>query len=271
MNDTLSMNRLWLLVRRQWTENKTVYLLLWGVISVSLLFLSVFSLKIEMYLAYILLFCFGGVVMATTLFSRWSDFGRSSLYLLLPASVTEKFICSLIYGIFLFIPLYCLNYFFIRIVFTYLLYLLSPNNYIPFSEVIPVVLKEISSYPFSYCAVVFLTFLFIQSVFMIISVQFKKNRLFILVLTIMAILVLYNFSINILMSGLVHQGGSIRTPGPFLTYFSADFGYRPLHNHADFEYFSFTKVVWKLNDLMWLLVFCILYLTTMFRLREREL
>lgn len=272
MNDNLNMNRLWLLVRRQWTENKKVYLLLWGVISISLMVLSAFSQFYDLYLLYILLFCFGGCVMTTTLFSRWPDFGRSSFFLLLPASVTEKFLCGLVYGIILFIPLYCLNYFILRFIFTYLVILFFPNNLLSFSEVITGGINEITKYPSSFYAVVFLTFLLTQSLFMIIVVRFKKNQVLILMLTIMAILVLYNSGIYILMSNIIHlRGGSIRTPGPFLTFFSADFGYRSVHNQADFEYFSFIKLIWKLNDLMWLVISFMLYLTTRLKLREREL
>ena len=272
MNNTFIFNRFRLLVRRQWTENKKVYLLLWGVISLSLMVLSFFSERYDLYLLYILLFCFGGCVMTTTLFSRWSDFGRSSFFLLLPASITEKFLCGLIYGIILFIPLYCLNYFVTRFIFTYLVILLFPDNLLPFSAVVTGGINEITKYPFSFYAVVFLTFLFTQSLFMIILVRFKKNQILILLLTIMAILVLYNSGIYILMSNIVHiRGGSIRHPGPFLTFFSADFGYRSLHNQAYFDYFSFTKLIWKLNDLMWFVVFFMLYLTTRFNLREREL
>lgn len=271
MNDTFNINRLRLLARRQWTENKKVYLLFWGVISAVLLFLSVLSIRYEMYLAYILLFCAGGCAMASTSFSRWTDFARSSVYLLLPASITEKLICSLIFGVILFIPAYCLNYIIIRLVFTFLFHLLFLTDYFPLSEVVPAVIKEISSYPFSYIAVVFLSFLFLQSVYMIIIVKVKKQHMLTLVLVIMAILLLYNFSIHILMSGMVHQKGSVRTPGPFLTYFSADFGYRPLHNPTEFEYFSFNQLIWKLNDLIWFLIFFMLYLTSGIKLKEREL
>jgi len=210
--------------------------------------------------------------MATTLFSRWPDFGRSSFYLLLPASVTEKFVCGLIYGVILYIPVYCLNYFIIRFIFSYLAILLFPNNLLPFSEIISSGINEFAAYPSSYYAVYLLTFLFVQSLFMMIVVRFKKNQILILLLTITAILIVYNFVIHILMSNIVHlHGGSVRTPGPFLTFFSSDFGYRYLHNQPDFEYFSFIKLIWKLNDLMWFVIFSMLYLTTRFQLREREL
>ena len=63
MNDTLNMNRLWLLIKRQWKENKKGYLLIWGALSLFLLGLSVLTFTsekdVEM-LLYVLLFCFGG-------------------------------------------------------------------------------------------------------------------------------------------------------------------------------------------------------------------
>jgi hypothetical protein len=212
-------------------------------------------------------------VMTTTLFSRWSDFGRSSFFLLLPASVTEKFLCGLFYGIILFIPVYCLNYFFITYVFTYLVIFLFPNNLLSFSAVITGGINEITTIPFSFYVVVFLAFLFAQSLYMIIVVQFKKRQILIFLLTIMAILVLYDNGMNILMSNIAHvPRGSVKPPGLILTFLSPDFGYgKSLENQANFEYFSFIKLIWYLNILIWFVVFFMLYLTTWFKLKEREL
>ncbi len=274
MNETFNMNRFWLLVRRQWTENKKVYLLLWGVISLSLVVLTIFySEKYEMQFFYILLFCFGGCVMIPTLFSRWSDFGRSSFFLLLPASVTEKFLCGLFCGIILFIPVYCVNYFICTYIFTYLIVLLFPNNLLSFSAVITGGINEIASTPFSTYVVIFLTFLFAQSLFMTILVQFKKRQLLIFLLTIMAILVLYNYGINLLMSKILYiRRGDFRAPGVILTFYSPDFGYeKSLGNPSSVEYFSFIKLIKNLNFLIWFIVFSLLYLTTWFKLKEREL
>jgi len=272
MNNSFNINRFWLLVGRQWSENKKSYLFLWIVISLSLMIFSVFSEQIGLEL-FILLFCFGGCVVITTVFSSWPDFGRSSLYLLLPASLTEKFLCGLFYGIILFIPVYCLTYFFITYIFTYLVILLFPNNLISFSEVITDGINKFTFLPFSFYIAVFLAFLFMQSLYMIIIIRFKKRQILIFLLTILAILVLYNFGMNILMSNIVHAPkGHIRTPGPLLTFITADFGYiKSIYNPADFESFSFIKLIWKLNDLIWFIVFCMLYLTAWFKFKEREL
>jgi len=274
MNNTLNMNRFRLLVRRQWTENKKVYLLLWGVISLSLVGLTIFSEKHNLYILYILLFCFGGCVMVTTLFSRWSDFGSSSFFLLLPASSTEKFLCGLFYGLILFIPVYCLNFVIIRYIVTYFFVLFFPNNLLPFSEVISGGIHEIASIPFSYLVVVFLAFMFVQSIYMIIFLRFKKKRTLILLLTITAILVLYNTGMQILMSNIVHiHGGRVITPGVLLTFISPDFGYYVLSsgNQPTYEYFSFLKLIRQMNHLVWFVVFFILYFSAWNKLKEREL
>jgi hypothetical protein len=274
MNSTFNMNRFRLLVRRQWTENKKVYLLLWGVISLSLVGLTIFSEKYDLYMLHILLFCFGGCVMVTTLFSRWTDFGRSSFFLLLPASSAEKFLCGLFYGLILFIPVYILNFLFIKYIVTYLFVLLFPNNLLPFSDVILGGIHEIASIPFSFWIVVFLSFLFTQSLCMITFLSFKRRQILILLLTIMGILVLYNSGMPILMSNIAHiQRGHVITPGMILTFMSPEFGYYVLSadNHANTEYFSFIKLIRHLNNLIWLVVFFIIYLTAGYKLKEREL
>jgi len=271
MNDTFNINRFWLLVRRQWTENKKVYLLLWGVISISVMVLQFFSAFNEPYILYILLFCFSGCALSTTLFSRWSDYSRSSFYLLLPASVTEKFLCGLFYGIFLFIPVYCVNYFIFRYIITYLVILLFPNNLIPFSAIIYGVIHEIITTPFSTIIIIFLSFLFTQSLFMTIFIRFKRNQVLIFLITIMAILLIYNYGMGIFVTNLVNvQVGSIRVPGVFLTFYSPDFGYQSFKSVSS-EHFSFIKLIWILNNLVWFLVFFILYLTARFKLKEREI
>lgn len=271
MNDTFNINRFWLLVRRQWTENKKVYLLLWGVISISVMVLQFFPSFNEPYILYILLFCFSGCAISTTLFSRWSDYGRSSFYLLLPASVTEKFLCGLFYGILLFIPLYCLNYFIFRYIITYLVIMLFDNKLPSFSAFINGAIHEIITTPFPTYIVIFLSFLFTQSLFMTIFIRFKRYQVLIFLITIMAILLIYNIGMWNIVTKLVRvQVGSIRTPGPFLTFFSADFGYQSFKSVIS-ELFSFIKLIWGLNDLVWFVVFIILYITARFKLKEREI
>jgi hypothetical protein len=271
MDNTFNMKRFRLLARRQWTENKKVYLLLWGVISLSIIVFAFFSEKNDLTGLYLLLFCFGGCVMTTTLFSRWPDSGRSSFFLLLPASSAEKFLCALFYGVILFIPVYGLNYIFVRYIVMYLVILPFPNNLVPFSSLIGSVIKEMVSFPYLYIFAL-LAFLFTQALFMIITIRFKKRQALIFLLILLAIVIVHNSGMHILMSNLAHiPRGTTMSPG-VLIFFDPGFGYQgPSGNPADSEYFPFIRLIRNLNSLIWLVVFSLLYLAAWYKLKEREL
>jgi hypothetical protein len=271
MNETFNMNRFRLLAWRQWSEHKKVYLLLWGMISFALIVLALFSEKYDMGGYYLLLFCFGGCMMATTLFSQWTDFGRSSLYLLLPASVTEKFLCGLVYGIILYIPLYALNFLLFRYLITYLLVMPFENGLVPFSTILNRLVADIASVP-HLDLVVLLAFLFIQSVFLISMIRFRKRQVLIFLLIVMAIVVVHNIGMRVLMSGLAHiPPGTRLTPG-ILIFFDPGFGYEgSAGGHPVSEYFAFVNPVRYLNSLIWFVVFTLLYLAAWSGLRDREL
>jgi len=271
MNESFSMNRFWLLVRRQWSENKMVYLLQWGVISLFVMVLQFMDRIEEPYIFYLLLFCLSGCAMTTTLFSRWTDKGRSSLYLLLPATASEKFLCALFYGVLLFIPVFCLNYFFFRYIVTYLLIILFPNNLVSFTGMVTGGIHEVITTPLPNFLVFLLMFLFIQSIFMIIFIRFRRYQALICLITILAILIIYNYGMGTFVRHLVKDfAGSIRAPGLFLTFFSSDFWFQSYKSFSG-EHFSFTRLIWILNDLAWFIVFCILYLAAGYKLREREI
>ena len=271
MKDTFNMNRFWLLVRRQWTENKKVYLLLWSVISLSLMVLAVFSENTDLGGLYLLLFCSGGCVMTTTLFSRWPDFGHSSFFLLLPASSVEKFLCGLFYGLILYIPFYSLDFLFFRYFMVYLVFLPFPNNLVPFSSFFENVIREIGSMPRLYIFAL-LAFLFAQSLCMISVIRFRKRQILIFLLILLTVVVLYNIGMKILMSQIAHiPRGTYMTPG-ILIFFDPGFGFEGSSgNQTVSEYFSFIKLIRNLNNLIWLVVFSLLYLTAWFKLKEREL
>jgi hypothetical protein len=271
MNESFSMNRFWLLVRRQWSENRKVYLLQWIVISLFVTVLQFFDKITEPYIFYLLLFCLGGCAVATTLFSRWTDKGRSSLYLLLPATASEKFLCALFYGILLFIPVFCLNYFVFRYIVTWLVILPFKSNLISFPEMISLGIHEVIATPIPNILVFFLMFLFIQSIFMIIFIRLRRYQALVCLITILAILIIYNYGMGIFVRQFVTDfAGSIRPPGLFLTFFSSDFWFQPYKSFSG-EHFSFTRLIWILNDVVWFIVFCILYLAAGCKLREREI
>jgi hypothetical protein len=241
------------------------------VISLSFVVLAVFSEKIELIGLYLLLFCFGGCVMTTTLFSRWSDFGRSSFFLLLPASSAEKFLCGLFYGLILFIPVYSLNFLFFRYIVMYLVFLPFPNNLVPFSSLIKSVIKEIVSIPYMFIFAL-LAFLFTQSLCMISIIRIRKRQVLIFLLILVAIVIVHNLGMKILMSHIAHiPVGTVMTPG-ILIFFDPGFGFVGSSvNQTVSEYFVFIKLIRNLNYLIWLVVFSLLYLTAWYKLKEREL
>ena len=272
MKDTFSITRFRLLVRRQWSENKKIYLLLWGVISLCLVVLTIFSDKSEMFDLYLLLFWFGGVVMTSTLFSRWPDFGRSSLFLLLPASSAEKLLCGLFFGLILFIPVYTLNFIFIRYIVTYLFVLLFPNNLIPYSTFIGNGIRELAYYSIIFYIFSFLSFLFVQSLYMICLIRFRKRQALIFLVTLLASVLLYNFLTNVLIGKMIHTQGRIVIDSFILPGSFPSFGYAgTFANQPVIEHFSFVRVIRNLNNMVWFIILALLYFASWYKLKEREL
>ena len=272
MNDTFSMNRFWLLAGRQWTENKKLYFLLWGMISLSIMLVALLQ-QDDLEVLYFWLFWLGGVVIIPGLFSRWSDFGRSSLYLLLPASSLEKFLCGIFYGFILYIPIFCLNFIVIRYIVTYPVILLVHNNPVPFSSYLGSGIRGIASTSSSFFIFLLLTLFFAQSLCMITVMGFRKRQVMIFSLILITILVVYNVGMKILMSHIAHiPAGTVSTPGLLLPYFNLGFGYAYFNSQPPIlEEFSFIGLIRNLNNLIFLVVFSILYLSAWYKLKEREL
>jgi hypothetical protein len=223
---------------------------------------------------YFFLYCLVGAVIPISTFPRWPDFGRSSGYMLIPASLMEKFLCGLFYGIVLYTIVYCLTYFVMTYLVTYaIIFFFFSNNLLPFHEVITSAIDD-TTLPFRSYFVFFITLMFAQSVCMICIIRFKKNRLLIFFLIFFAILILYGIGMHKLMSEFVHTKGLsiIKTPGAFLTFMTPDFGFSGYINHQNIdEHFSFTKLIGDLNRWIWFAVFAMLYLSAWFKFREREL
>lgn len=273
MNNSFSFNRFWLLVVRQWAENKITYTIIWCLISLLMIYLGLFSYKFDN-AVYILMYCFGGAIIMIPSFSRWPDFGRSSGYLLIPASLAEKFLSDLFYSMVLFTIVYCLTYFIMTYLVTYLIvFLFFHNNLLPFHEVMKGAINDITFIPFRTYLVFFLSFMFVQSVCLICVIRFNKNQLLIFFLIFFVVMFLYNVGMHKLISDLAHiKGGILRTPGSFLTFMSPDFGYQKnVNNQNVSEFFSFTKLIGDFNRLIWFVVFSMLYFSAWLKFREREL
>ncbi len=273
MNNYFNFNRFWLLVRRQWAENKILYIIIWGVISCGMVFFGLFPDKINNG-GYLLIYGLTAAVITFITFPRWSDFGRSAGYMLIPASLAEKFLCGLFFSMILFTGVYCLTYFIMRYIVTYLIvFLFFSNNLVPFHDFMKEAINEITLFPLRTYLVFFLMFMFIQSICLICVIRFKKNQLLIFFLIFFAVIIIYNIGMTKLMSDLVpHKGIIVKIPGALFTFLSPDFGYYKNVNIQNItEYFSFTKLIGNLNRWIWFAVFAMLYLSAWFRLKEREL
>ncbi|MEI6681626.1 MAG: hypothetical protein WCO44_03310 [Bacteroidota bacterium] len=271
MNDAFNINRFRLLARRQWAENKNRYLLLWGEISLALVLISILKGN-DLSPFKLLLFLAGGYAVTVTLFSSWHNFGRSSFYLLLPASALEKLACGLLYSLVLYVPLYCINYIFSAFILTYLVVLPMPNNLLPFSTVIMDGINGILTTPVHVYLYMLLTFIFIQSVLMLILLTFRKRQKWIFLLVMAVILLVYNLGMMEMMAWFTNiPAGALQPPGSLPFYFP-NFGFTTSPGErATMEYFSFTRQIRILNYLVWFVVIFILYLTAWYKLREREL
>lgn len=271
MNNNFNLSRFWLLVQRQWTENKLFYTMIWCLLSSGMVFFGLFSDKFHDAPGIFLYFLVGAVITMAT-FPRWSDFGRSAGYILIPASVTEKFLCGLFYGIVLYTLVFCLTYIIMTYLVTYVIvFLFFSNNLLSFHEVIKGAINDFN--PLRSYFVYFLTLMFAQSVCLICIIRFKKNQVLIFFPLFFGVLTLYGIGMQKLMTEIVNTTGIIiKTPGPFLSVMTPDFGYHKyINNQFIDEFFSFTKLIGNFNRWIWFAVFAILYLSSWFRLKEREL
>lgn len=274
MNDTFNMNRFGLLLRRQWSENFKFYLLLWGVISISIICINIFFETQEYQVAlFWLVFWLGGCAMVPSLFSRWTDPGRSSLFFLIPASPAEKFLCGLFYALIIFIPVYCLNIIFVRYILTYLIVMLFPNNMVPFTTFIQNGITEIKSNSFTYYLFSLLTFLFLQSVLMIVFIKFRKMQVLMFLILGLAVLFLYNLLLrNLVLEFADLPRGTIFTPGILLPHMNLGFGLYGKPGNPNFsEQFYFIRGIRDVNNIIWTVIFFFFYLSAGYMLKEREL
>ena len=272
MKETFNMTRFWLLVRRQWAENKKIYFLLWSLISLSIVFTTLaFDEKDYQVALYYWIFLLGGCGMILTLFSRWREFGLSSFYLLLPASSTEKYLCGLFYSLILFVPVFCLNFIFSRYILTYLLIMPFISNLGPVIPLIAHGIRESLSIPFNVFIFPLLSLLTLQSVLMVIVMSFRKNHALIYLITVLLVIIVYNLLMRPLMSdfGNIPKDTSF-SPGIFFPHFNLGFGFNAKYGGKS-EYFYFIRMIRYLNNMLCVVTCFLLYLAAAYRLKEREL
>ncbi|MFZ4522278.1 MAG: hypothetical protein ACOYNC_11255 [Bacteroidales bacterium] len=262
MERIFSFRRFGLLFIRHGYEHLKIYAMAWGVITLVIIFISVISKTegTELTGMYPLMLCLTGAIMTSTLFSPWTNFGKSSFYLLLPATSAEKFLSGLVYSLLLFIPIFTILYFTCGIFF---IKIFHPDIELKniFNEISQLQSIRIFSD-------IFMAFLFIQAITLIGTIGFKSRQLIISILLVVILFLFFSLSTFLLMKGFT--GTYVSTwLHPFFNY---GFGIETGANHTgNMKYFHFTHVINNLNYLVWTIVIILVYLSAWFKLREREL
>jgi hypothetical protein len=262
MDRIFSIHRFWLLVRRHGVENRKVYALALGVIAFIVLLISILigyqgNALLGMFPV---MLCFAGSLISSTLFTSWSDFGRSSLYLMLPATSTEKFLTALFYGFFVFLPVFILSYFISGIIFLKI----SWSSFTVSGFLFQVKLL----YSPRLFLDIMIAFLLIQSITIAGVIQFKKRQFLVSVMILVLLYLFYTLTFYFLVK--IATNTDVTTwLMPFYNYgfgFATKDGQQWYHN-----YYSFRKVIANLFLVVWILTIFLIYLSAWYKLREREL
>jgi hypothetical protein len=111
---------------------------------------------------------------------------------------------------------------------------------------------------------------------MLTSVGFKKWQFLYAVLIIAGIWLIYNCCISLLMPVMTHINSSaLRGPG-ILLYNLTDFGYKVSSGNLSalrpgWEIFFVIKVIYNINNLVWFVIFGMIYTAAWYKFKERDI
>ena len=93
MNTEFSMNRFWRLIILHLGENRKLFLVIMGVVSLFLIYLDIVQDNVVLiFLLSPIVLCLSGCLITANFYGKWSDFSQASYNLLLPATQLEKFL-----------------------------------------------------------------------------------------------------------------------------------------------------------------------------------
>jgi hypothetical protein len=193
MHNTFSFSRLWLLIKKQWFDNRKLYTLSAGALAGILAI--IFTLWIsfngnhtyhedQTHIIFLVMLFIGGLIFASIIFSPLADKSRGIYWLSVPATAMEKLVCGIFYGILVFIAAYLLCFFAIQKIALTLISV-NPKNTLKAAE------HSIFAYKAS--PYIFYVFLALQSLFILGSAYFEKFA-FIKTIIIMVV-VIFTFSL----------------------------------------------------------------------------
>ena len=264
MNSEFSMNRFWRLIILHLRENRNLFMVIMGVVSLFLIYLDIIQDKsVLLLLLFPVALCMSGCLFTANFYGKWSDFSRAASYLLLPATQLEKFLAAVLFGVVIFIPCFTLFYFPVGALF---LHLFHPS--IPISDLI---FFRFLDDTFNRLVLnTLITYLVLQPFFLIIAARFKKHQFL-----IGAVLVVLIFSFVVMMNILVLPNLS-HTLAFNYTYFMAGgpVGYyeaTPQHGKHVMEQIDLQSWVYMVNRIVYLFIAAGLYLSAWYSFKEREI
>lgn len=264
MNSEFSLNRFWRLIILHFGENRRLFLVIMGVVSLFLIYLDIIQDKsVLILLLSPVVLCMSGCLITANFYGKWSDFSQASCYLLLPATQLEKFLAAVFFGVVLFIPCFILFYFPIGILF---LHLFHPE--IPLADMIFIHFLDDTINRLSWNTL--LAYLVLQPFFMIIAIRFRKYQFL-----IGAVIIVLIFSFAVMMNVLVLPNLS-HTLAYNQTYFMAGgpVGYyetTPQNGKHPMEQFDLQSWVYTANRIVYVFIAAGLYLSAWYSIKERKI
>lgn len=261
MNTKFSLKRFWQLIRFHGAGSWKSYTIAYGILIILMVYLSMVG-GYKMILGFYS-FALGitGTLISARIFRSWSDFGKASSTLMLPASLTEKFSIGLFYGLVLFVPLFtCIYYFSAWITLNIF------DHAISMKEIWwgPESLHESA---FAFLLPTIMIFLLVQPIALYAAVRFRKYQFQIMILIVISLFIGYYYTQHLLMLNLTKTlafNYIYFVIGDHLTYFSA-------RNGGSYVTIMIPAIIQKLNITMWMIFAAGMYIVAFLRLKEREI
>lgn len=265
MNNTFSLPRLGLLIKKQWFDNSRLYML--SALALTGLLALIFTIwwLVNRYdyrfteastniIFFIVLFV-SGLVFASTTFAMLGDKAKGIYWLGVPATTLEKLVCGFFYSCIVFIVLYMASFWLIKHIVFFLIEL-NPKN-----ELIRVnpddIFERVVAPNFLY------TFFALQALFTVGSVYFEKFSFIKTILTILFIGFLFVMFCIFLGNNLLPRNFGIKGFSEFRVYHNNYEGSR-IYHLADW----IGDLIASLVKFIWVPVF---FIAAYFRLKEKEI
>ena len=257
MNNSFSLLRLGLLIKKQWFDNAKLYTLsvlaLIGLLSIIFIFWASINGnnydESDTYVIFLILLFGAGLIFASTTFGALSDKAKGTYWLSIPATHFEKLLCGIFYSLLAFPVVYLASLFLIQQI-TFAIIRLNPNNIIePENN-----LKKIA---IIFCYI----FLALQSLFILGSVYFERYAFIKTTLAALFIIFLFMLTGTLFMKNLLPHNSGMQGITSFVIYGDNEMKIYRLAPWIEDAVIVFAKFIWA----------PVFWVATYFRLKEKEI